>query len=162
MAGSIVVKVAPSDAGSQSTLLAGGRYDPLIGILGGQDTPGIGFGSGIERMILEMKKQEVGVEQSAGPEIVVVALGDAGEAAAGLATALRAADVSTVLAPKRSMKAQMRYANNQNAANVVILGDREVENGMASVKSLAEGGDQAKVSLDAASIAEHVRSTGNQ
>jgi len=60
------------------------------------------------------------------------------------------------------MKAQMRYANIQNAANVVILGDREVENGVASVKSLAEGGDQAEVSLDAASIAEHVRSTGNQ
>ena len=157
-----VFEYEPSDAGSQGTLLAGGRYDPLIGILGGQETPGIGFGSGIERMILEMKKQEVPITQSKGPDVVVVALGDAGVTAAGLATALRAADVSTVLAPKRSMKAQMRYANNQNAANVVILGDREVENGVASVKSLAEGGDQAEVSLDAASIAEHVRSTGNQ
>jgi histidyl-tRNA synthetase len=157
-----VFEYEPSDAGSQGALLAGGRYDPLIGILGGQETPGIGFGSGIERMILEMKKQEVPVAQTKGPDIVVVALGDAGVTAAGLASALRAADISTVLAPKRSMKAQMRYANNQNAANVVILGDREVENGMASVKSLAEGGDQAEVALDAASIAEHVRSTGNQ
>jgi histidyl-tRNA synthetase len=157
-----VFEYEPSDAGSQGTLLAGGRYDPLIGILGGQETPGIGFGSGIERMILEMKKQEVPIAQSKGPDVVVVALGDAGVTAAGLATALRAADISTVLAPKRSMKAQMRYANNQNAANVVILGDREVESGVASVKSLAEGGAQAEVSLDAASIAEHVRSTGNQ
>lgn len=157
-----VFEYEPIDAGGQGTLLAGGRYDPLIGILGGQETPAIGFGSGIERMILEMKKQEVEVEQSRGPDIVVVALGDAGSAAARLATALRAADVSTVLAPKRSMKAQMRYANNQNASNVVILGDREVENGVASVKSLAAGGDQAEVSLDAASIAQHVRSTGNQ
>jgi len=157
-----VFEYEPSDAGSQGTLLAGGRYDPLIGILGGQETPGIGFGSGIERMILEMKKQEVLVAQPKGPEIVVVALGDAGVTAAGLASALRSAEISTVLAPKRSMKAQMRYANNQNAAHVVILGDREVQNGVASVKSLAEGGDQAEVSLDAASIAEHVRSTGNQ
>ncbi|MBC8453266.1 MAG: histidine--tRNA ligase, partial [Chloroflexi bacterium] len=157
-----VFEYEPIDAGGQGTLLAGGRYDPLIGILGGQETPAIGFGSGIERMILEMKKQEVEVEQSRGPDIVVVALGDVGSAAARLATALRAADVSTVLAPKRSMKAQMRYANNQNASNVVILGDREVENGVASVKSLAAGGDQAEVSLDAASIAQHVRSTGNQ
>jgi histidyl-tRNA synthetase len=109
-----------------------------------------------------MKKQKVMVAQPAGLEIVVVALGDAGVAAAGLATALRAADISTVLAPKRSMKAQMRYANNQNAANVVIIGDREVENGVASVKSLTEGGDQSEVALDAASIAAHVRSTGNQ
>lgn len=157
-----VFEYEPSDARSQGTLLAGGRYDPLIGILGGQETPGIGFGSGIERMILEMKKQEVMVAQPTGPEIVVVALGDAGVAAAGLATALRAVDISTVLAPKRSMKAQMRYANNQNAANVVILGDREVENGVASVKSLTEGGDQSEVSLDAAAIAAHVRCTENQ
>ncbi|MBP39195.1 MAG: histidine--tRNA ligase [Dehalococcoidia bacterium] len=157
-----VFEYEPLDAGGQSTLLAGGRYDPLIGILGGQETPGIGFGSGIERMILEMKRQEVEVAQSSGPDIVVVALGDTGVAAAGLATALRAADISTVLAPKRSMKAQMRYANNQNAANVVILGNREVESGVASVKNLAEGGGQSEVALDATSIAQHVRSAGNQ
>jgi histidyl-tRNA synthetase len=157
-----VFEYEPADAGSQGTLLAGGRYDPLIGILGGQETPGIGFGSGIERMILEMKKQEVGVEQPKGPDIVVVALGDAGAVAAGLAAGLRAADIATVLAPKRSMKAQMRYANNLGAANVVILGDREVEQGVASVKSLGEGGNQSEIALDAASIAKHVRSTGNQ
>ena len=60
------------------------------------------------------------------------------------------------------MKAQMRYANNQNAANVVILGNREVESGVASVKNLAEGGGQSEVALDATSIAQHVRSAGNQ
>jgi len=157
-----VFEYEPLDAGGQGTLLAGGRYDPLIGILGGQETPAIGFGSGIERMILELKKQEAEFTRSSGPDIVVVSLGDAASAGAKLATALRAADVSTVLAPSRSMKAQMRFANQQNASNVVILGDREVENGVASVKSLGEGSDQAEVKLDAASIAEHVRSTGNQ
>jgi histidyl-tRNA synthetase len=60
------------------------------------------------------------------------------------------------------MKAQMRYANQQNASNVVIIGDREVENSVASVKNLAQGGDQSEVALDAASIAEHVRAAGNQ
>lgn len=157
-----VFEYEPLDAGGQGTLLAGGRYDPLIGILGGQETPAIGFGSGIERMILELKKQEAEITPSSGPDIVVVSLGGAASAGAKLATALRAADVSTVLAPSRSMKAQMRFANQQNASNVVILGDREVENGVASVKSLGEGGDQAEVKLDAASITEHVRSTGNQ
>jgi histidyl-tRNA synthetase len=157
-----VFEFEPLDAGGQGTLLAGGRYDPLIGILGGQETPAIGFGSGIERMILELKKQEAEITPSAGPDVVVISLGNAASAGAKLATALRAADVSTMLAPSRSMKAQMRYANQQNASNVVILGDREVENGVASVKSLGEGGEQAEVKLDAASIAEHVRSTGNQ
>lgn len=157
-----VFEYEPLDAGGQGTLLAGGRYDPLIGILGGQETPAIGFGSGIERMILELKKQEAEIAPSAGPDIVVVTLGDAASAGAKLATALRAANVSTVLAPSRSMKAQMRYANQQNASNVVIIGDREVENGVASVKNLVQGGDQSEVALDAASIAEHVRATGNQ
>jgi histidyl-tRNA synthetase len=157
-----VFEYEPLDSGGQGTLLAGGRYDPLIGILGGQETPAIGFGSGIERMILELKKQEAEIAPSAGPDIVVVTLGDAASAGAKLATALRAANVSTVLAPSRSMKAQMRYANQQNASNVVIIGDREVENGVASVKNLAQGGDQSEVALDAASIAEHVRATGNQ
>lgn len=157
-----VFEYEPLDAGGQGTLLAGGRYDPLIGILGGQETPAIGFGSGIERMILELKKQEAEIAPSAGPDIVVVTLGDAASAGAKLATALRAANVSTVLAPSRSMKAQMRYANQQNASNVVIIGDREVENGVASVKNLVQGGDQSEVALDAASIAEHVRAAGNQ
>jgi histidyl-tRNA synthetase len=157
-----VFEYEPLDAGGQGTLLAGGRYDPLIGILGGQETPAIGFGSGIERMILELKKQEAEVDGTVGPDIVVVTLGHAASAGAKLATALRAANVSTILAPSRSMKAQMRYANQQNASNVVILGDREVESGVASVKSLGEGGDQAEVALDAQSIAKHVRSTGDQ
>lgn len=157
-----VFEYEPSDAGSQGTLLAGGRYDPLIGILGGQETPGIGFGSGIERMILEMKKQEVRVEQPSGPDVVVISLGIVGAAAAGLATGLRAFNISTVLAPKRSMKAQMRFANNLRAANVVILGDREIEQGVASVKTLRDGGGQSEVALDASAIAKHVRSIENQ
>ena len=157
-----VFEYEPLDAGGQGTLLAGGRYDPLIGILGGKETPAIGFGSGIERMIIELKKQEAEINPSTGPDIVVVTLGDASSAGAKLATDLRAANVSTVLAPSRSMKAQMRYANQQNASNVVIIGDREVENGVASVKNLAQGGDQSEVALDATSIAEHVRGSGNQ
>ncbi|MGY8880387.1 MAG: histidine--tRNA ligase, partial [Dehalococcoidia bacterium] len=157
-----VFEYEPLDAGGQGTLLAGGRYDPLISILGGQETPAIGFGSGIERMILELKKQEAKIAPSAGPDIVVVTLGDAASAGAKLATALRAANVSTVLAPSRSIKAQMRYANQQNASNVLIIGDREVENGVASVKNLSESGAQSEVSLDVTSIAEHVRATGNQ
>jgi len=155
-----VFEFEPADSGSQGTLIAGGRYDPLIGVLGGQETPAIGFAGGLERLILELKKQELPISSWKGPDIVVVALGDAGAAGATLASGLRAADVSTVLAPKRSMKAQMRFANQQNASNVVILGDREVKTGVASVKSLAEGGGQTEVLLDVNSIAEHVRSAG--
>lgn len=158
-----VFEFEPGDVkGSQGTLIAGGRYDPLIGMLGGQETPGIGFASGLERLIMEVQKQEIAVKTPKGPDVVVIVLGDSGSTAATLATGLRASGISAVLAPKRSMKAQMRYANNLGAANVVILGDREVEQGVAAVKSLGEGGGQSEVSLDAASIAKHVRSGGNQ
>ena len=60
------------------------------------------------------------------------------------------------------MKAQMRYANNLGASYVVIVGDREVEQGLASVKSLAEGGSQDEVSLRASSIAGYLENPGNQ
>ncbi|MDP6666206.1 MAG: His/Gly/Thr/Pro-type tRNA ligase C-terminal domain-containing protein [Dehalococcoidia bacterium] len=113
-------------------------------------------------MILELKKQEALVKAPEGPSVVVVSLGGAGVAAAALATGLRAVDISTVLAPKRSMKAQMRFANSLDAANVVILGDREVEQNVASVKSLAEGGGQSEIPLNAESIADYLRSAGNQ
>ena len=56
----------------------------------------------------------------------------------------------------------MRYANNLGAANVVMLGDREGEQGVVQVKSLAEGGGQSEVAFDAESIAHFVRSLGNQ
>ena len=55
------------------------------------------------------------------------------------------------------MKAQMRFANNIGAANVVILGDLEVEQGVVQVKALAEGGEQSEVTLDASEIARHVQ-----
>lgn len=152
-----VFEFEPANAGSQGTLIAGGRYDPLIGLLGGPETPAIGFAAGLERLILQLKDQEIAVEGSDGPDVVVVALGNAGKAAASLATALRCEEVSTILAPKRSMKAQMRYANNVSAKNVVILGDREVEQGVASLKPLEGEAEQSEVSLDAKAIAEQVR-----
>jgi histidyl-tRNA synthetase len=153
-----VFEYEPIGGTGQQTLLAGGRYDPLIGILGGQETPGIGFGSGIERMILEMKKQEIMVTPPEGPEIIIITVGNSGKASAALATELRAVGVSTILAPKRSLKAQMRYANNQDAANVLILGDREVDRGTVSFKSLATDDTQKEIRRDAATIAEYIRS----
>ena len=153
-----VFEYEPIGATGQQTLLAGGRYDPLIGILGGQETPAIGFGSGIERMILEMKKQKVTVAQLKGPKIIIITVGDSGKASASLATELRTAGISTILAPKRSLKAQMRYANNQAAENVLILGDREVNQGTVSFKNLTADGVQQEIRRDAATIAEHIRS----
>jgi histidyl-tRNA synthetase len=143
-----VFEYEPQDAGGQGTMIAGGRYDPLVEILGGPSTPGIGFGSGIERIILELKAQEVSVSQPDDLDVVIVSVGAARHPAAKLATELRSHGISTVLAPERSFKAQMRYANHVNAVNALILGERELESGTVALKSMQSDSPQAEVPLD--------------
>lgn len=145
-----VFEFEPQNAGGQGTMIAGGRYDPLIEILGGPPTPGIGFGSGIERIILELKAQEVPVPQPDELKAVIVSVGAARNAASRLAAELRSHGIATVLAPARSFKAQMRYANQSGAANAVILGERELEAGVAALKSLRSDTPQVEVPLDKA------------
>lgn len=143
-----VFEFEPVNAGGQGTLIAGGRYDPLIEILGGPPTPGIGFGSGIERIILELKAQEVPIPDQIALEVVIVSVGSARYAASRLATELRAKGIATVLAPERSFKAQMRYANHTNAAIALILGERELESGNVGLKPLQSDAPQTEVPLD--------------
>jgi histidyl-tRNA synthetase len=143
-----VFEFEPQSAGGQGTLVAGGRYDPLVEILGGPPTPAIGFGSGIERVILEIKAQEVPVPQSDELDTVIVSVGLARPAASRLAAELRSQGISTVLAPVRSFKAQMRYANHSGAANALILGEREIETGVVALKSLQSDAPQVEVPLD--------------
>ncbi len=143
-----VFEFEPKDAGGQGTMIAGGRYDPLIEILGGPPTPGIGFGSGIERIILELKAQEVPVPSVEPTYVVIVSVGSARSTAARLAAELRSNRISTVLAPARSFKAQMRYANQVGAVNAVILGERELESGLVAVKPMQTDAPQVEVPLE--------------
>ncbi len=154
-----VFEFEPKDAGGQGTMLAGGRYDPLIEILGGPPTPGIGFGSGIERIILELKAQEIAIPPDDKLDAVIVSVGAARQAAARLATQLRSSQIATVLAPARSFKAQMRYANQVGAVHAVILGERELEAGSASVKPMQGDAPQVEIPLDA--VANRLRQNHN-
>ncbi len=143
-----VFEFEPRDAGGQGTMIAGGRYDPLIEILGGPATPGIGFGSGIERIILELKAQEISVPSADQLDAVIVSVGAARSAAARLATSLRSNAVAVVLAPERSFKAQMRYANQLGAVHTVILGEREMAANSATIKPMQGDSPQFEVPLD--------------
>ena len=151
-----VFEFEPANEGSQTSLFGGGRYDPLIGILGGNQTPGVGFGSGIERIILEIQRQK-SLEVADPPvNAVMVHVGeDATHRASALAAELRNLGLSVTMAPAgKSMRAQMRYANRSNANYAVIVGNREIEQGIAAVKPLQFDGDQLSVSLDANTIAK--------
>lgn len=127
--------------GAQSTVLGGGRYDGLVEELGGEPTPGIGFGSGIERLLLV--REASGVEVPSPPQLTafLVTMGDAARAAGvGVLRCLREAGVlcdSDFVG--RSVRAQMREANRQNARFALMLGDNELESGTIAVKDMVTG-----------------------
>ncbi|HEX8235499.1 MAG TPA: histidine--tRNA ligase [Abditibacteriaceae bacterium] len=127
-----------SNLGAQSTVLGGGRYDGLVEELGGPPTPGIGFGSGIERLLLE--REAVGATASAAPSLTafVVTLGDEARAAGvALLHELREAGIrcdSDFVG--RSLKAQMREANRQAARYTLLLGSDELAQGVLALKDM--------------------------
>lgn len=137
--------------GAQSTVLGGGRYDGLVEELGGPATPGIGFGCGIERLLL-VRAASGGAAVLAPPlTAFLVTLGDAARTAGtGILARLRdaqiAADRDFV---GRSMRAQMREANRQNARFVLIVGDDELAADAVALKDMANG-QQQTLALDAA------------
>ena len=153
-----VFEFEPPAEGSQTSLFGGGRYDPLIGILGGNPTPGVGFGSGIERIILEIQRQES--LQAADPSLnaVMVHVGEAAtNRASTLAAELRTHGIAILMAPAgKSMRAQMRYANRANANYAIILGNREIEQNVAAIKPLQFDGDQDTIALYATTIANYL------
>jgi len=136
-----VFEIVPPAEGAQSTLVGGGRYDGLIELLGGPPTPGVGFACGIERIILNLRRQGVALPADRPVTAVVASIGDGARAAAiKLASDLRAAGLSAVLAPGgRSLKAQLRYAGAVAAPYVLILGDDELRQGLVTVKRMADG-----------------------
>ena len=90
-----VFEIQPEAEGAQSTIGGGGRYDDLIEELGGKPTPAIGFATGIERIIANLKKQNIPVPPLPGPTVFIAFLGDAArEAAVKLAGDLRQARAS--------------------------------------------------------------------
>jgi histidyl-tRNA synthetase len=134
-----VFEVHPPGGGSQAAIGAGGRYDGLIEELGGKPTPGIGFAAGIERIILNLKKQGISVETPPGLQALVAFMGDrAGEEAIKLAAQLRREGIGAVTAAAaRSLKAQLRQANALNVRYTLIIGEDEVKAGTVTLRDMS-------------------------
>lgn len=130
--------------GAQGTVCAGGRYDGLVEQLGGPKTTGVGFGLGIERLILLMGVQQVAVTSNR-PQVYVCRFGDAAETAAlVLAERLRAQfpGLRLVLnAGGGSLKSQLKRADQSGAAYALVIGDDEAAAGSVQVKSLRGEGE---------------------
>ena len=124
---------------AQSTIIGGGRYDGLVEQLGGPSTPGIGFGSGVERMLLACDAEGVFGPPASALDVFVVDATD-GTAARDLAHELRLAGLRTDRAfDGRSMKSQMKAAGRSGARVAVIVGSQEVADGTATVRDLGRG-----------------------
>ncbi len=150
-----VFELVPPDGGAQSTVGGGGRYDYLAQSLGGPAVPGVGFGSGIERILLNMERCGAPASAAAGPDLFVAPLVEEALAACmSLGADLRRAGYRVELAyAAASPRAQLRRANNANARVTIILGARELAAGTAAVKPM-RGGEQIEVPL--ASVRETV------
>ena len=134
-----VFEIVPPIEGRQSVIFGGGRYDGLIEELGGHPTPGVGFGMGIERVLLNLKRQGATVPHDGGAKVMIAHVGKAPmQEAIALASRMRRQGVPTVLGSEgRSLKSQLRYASAINATHAVIIGERELEKGVATVRDLA-------------------------
>ena len=132
--------------GAQTTILGGGRYDGLFDELGAPSTPGIGFGSGVERWVLGLQRQEIALAVDVGPTAVVISQSaQAQEYAVCLTARLRAKGIETVLAPQgRSLRGQMRHASASGAQYALIVGDDEVSQETVQVKEMATGQQNAE------------------
>jgi histidyl-tRNA synthetase len=136
--------------GAQGTVLAGGRYDGLIGSLGGPETAGVGWAAGVERLAMLLDEPA-----AAAIDAVVVPMGaDAEARAMGIVADLRRAGVAVEMAYKGKMKARMAKADALGARFAIILGDDELAKGVAAVKTLGAG-TQAEVAF--ADLAEALR-----
>lgn len=140
---------------AQNTIGGGGRYDGLVEALGGPATPGIGFGSGIERVLLSCDAEGVFDAPATSVDVFVVDV-TGGDHARDLTFELRRAGISADRAyDRRSMKAQMKAADRSGATFVVIVGEDEVASGAVTVRDLRSGGGQT--SVDRATAVEHLR-----
>lgn len=135
--------------GAQSTVCGGGRYDGLVKELGGPAMPGIGFGMGINRLILAMKGCGVEPPTEPSPLLYTASMGEMATVyAVQLTETLRnRGEWAECDLCGRSLKAQMKYADKIGARHTLILGDTELQSGKAQLKNM-QTSEQIEVDLN--------------
>jgi len=135
--------------GAQSAVLAGGRYDGLVEECGGKPTPGIGFGCGIERVLLLRQSANMRCTEDSIVDVFVCVVGEpAKQFAFSLLRRLRLSGIRADMDYfDRSLKAQLRFADKLGAKYSIIIGDEELSNGFATVRAMKLS-KQEKVPLE--------------
>lgn len=140
-----VFEFVSEDIGAQGTVGGGGRYDRLLEDIGGKPCPAVGFGTGIERIILTMEAQGLSFGEQPRPSVYIAPIGESERVeAAKIAYALResgiACDTDIV---GRGFKAQMKYADKSGARYLVVVGGDEVASGIFKIKDMDNGTEES-------------------
>lgn len=136
-----VFEFVSTQIGTQGTVCGGGRYDGLVGALGGKPVPGLGFAIGLNRLIMVMEAQGIEFPAPKQCDLFISVMGDkASETATALVYKLRSegfwAECDLM---GRSLKAQMKYSDKIGAKFTMVLGDNELSSGNAKLKNMASG-----------------------
>jgi histidyl-tRNA synthetase len=128
-----------SGLGAQGTVMAGGRYDGMVAEMGGPATPAVGWAAGIERLAMLLD-----AAPASPATVAVVPIGDAAEnAALAVLQALRAAGIRAEMAYRGNLRRRMERANRLGARAAVIIGEDDLARGVAQVKNLTTGAQEA-------------------
>ena len=152
-----VFEIVSGAAGAQGTLCGGGRYDGLVKQIGGPEVAAVGFGLGIERLLLYLDQLGVQIPKPEPVDVLIFGMGDAErQKAFELVNGLRklgfSADTDHV---GRSVKANLKYAGKTEAKHVLVIGENELKTGKGNIKEMATG-EQTEVTLTANDIAETI------
>lgn len=127
--------------GAQSGIGGGGRYDGLMGEIGGQDITGIGFGLGLDRALLAVEAEDVVIPETFASDLFIIPMGEAAKSAAlKYAAELRAVGYKVELAfGDRALKTAMKAADKSGARFSLVIGDEEMASGLVEVKEMVSG-----------------------
>lgn len=144
-----VFEFVSDSIGAQGTVCGGGRYDGLVEELGGQKTASLGFGMGLERLMLLMEAQNCPFPEPQSADLFIVALGDkAVLKALEISKDMRAEGFGCLMdLNQRSVRAQMKYADKLGAKFNLVIGDNEVESGCAKLKNMSTG-EETEIQLE--------------
>ena len=132
-------EIISNDIGAQSTVCGGGRYDGLVELLGGpKDISGIGFGLGVERLLLTLENNNIEIDNPKSTDIYIATIGDAAKTRSfKIIRDLRANHISADNDHlNKSIKAQFKYSDKINAKYTVVIGDDELANDTATLKNM--------------------------
>lgn len=136
-----VFEFISENIGAQGTVCGGGRYNHLVEEVGGKECPAVGFGMGIERLLLTLENLGLSTGEESVPDLYIAPICDvARDKVLPLAMELRQAGYSVEYdLIGRSLKAQMKYAGKIKAKFVAVIGDDEISNSVCSLKRMSDG-----------------------